>query len=88
MYQIPIEYDSNTVEPPNKGHALWGQYKFRCCVLCREVVLSSEVQKVCETNFWDLDLWQGREVSQKFKKESTMNATDPILIASIKCKGK
>ena len=38
-----------TVEPPNKGH--FGDninYKFSCCVLCREVVLSSEVQNVLE----------------------------------------
>ena len=42
MYQIPI-CDTNTVEPPNKGHLIWGQYEFGCCVLCREVVLSSEV---------------------------------------------
>ena len=27
---------------------LWGHYNFSCCVLCREVVLSSEVQNVLE----------------------------------------
>ena len=45
---------STTVEPPNKGHFNWGQYN---CVLCREVVLFSEVQNVLgESNIWDLEL--------------------------------
>ena len=40
LYVCPI----CTVEPPNKRT----QYKFSCCVLGREVVLSSEVQNVLE----------------------------------------
>jgi len=28
----------------------WGQHKFSCCVLCREVVLFSEVQNVLKGN--------------------------------------
>ena len=40
----PVFSDTITVEPPNKGH--FGDNI--CCVFCREVVLSSEVQNVIE----------------------------------------
>ena len=48
MYQIPIEYDSNTVEPPNKGHFGANINSDVVSFLYRAVVLTSEVQKVLE----------------------------------------
>ena len=44
---IMVRYGCNTVKLLNSGH-FGGQYKFSCCVLCREVVLFSEVQNVLE----------------------------------------
>ena len=48
--------DHNTVEPLNKGHTLGGVSH---CVLCREVVCSSEVLNVLacgKMNIWDLEV--------------------------------
>ena len=41
-----VQVHAYTMEPLNKGHV-----GGKCCVLCSEVVLSSEVQNVLELNF-------------------------------------
>ena len=42
----PENMTDDTVEPPNEGHVRDNINKFTCFVLCREVVLFSEIVNV------------------------------------------
>ena len=45
-YMLGAWTNYNIYSGTSEQRTRWGQYKFSCCVLCREVVLFSEVQKV------------------------------------------